>query len=219
MRGERVNNNTLRARLRDAASRRCCRDEGAVLVEFALVAPLLIAILAGSFDFGVGFRNRIVLQGATRNGARAAAVLGPNTTADKAALSTIAAGTVDLTSSTIFKAIVFETDENGAVNPTCLTTPMSNSGAGVSSLTIGCNVYNNFQVTNAYTASFVQAGAGCTTGWDRFYCPANRQNALTGPPDYLGVYTEVVYTPMTKLFRTSFTLTDKVVVRVEPQPA
>lgn len=205
-----------RARIRAGLDRRCRDDDGAVLVEFALVAPLLVVILAGTIDFGIGFRNRIVIQGAVRNGARMAAVLGPDASADQMALSTMAAGLSDLTNATITKVIVFETDQNGAITSACTSITPSGSGSGVSSSSTGCNVYNATQVTNSST-TFVQAGSGCTTGWDRFYCPKNRSNQLTGPPDYLGVYMEINYIPLTKIFKTSFSLSDKVVVRIEPQ--
>ena len=43
---------------------------GAELIEFALVAPLLILLLAGIFDFGMMFRTFEAVTNAAREGAR-----------------------------------------------------------------------------------------------------------------------------------------------------
>jgi len=55
-------------------SDRVRRQDGAVAVEFALIAPILILILAGVVQFGIVYSQYQVLQGAAREGARCAAV-------------------------------------------------------------------------------------------------------------------------------------------------
>lgn len=50
------------------------REEGQAMVEFALIAPLLILILFAVIQFGVIFNDYIALTDATRMGARKAAV-------------------------------------------------------------------------------------------------------------------------------------------------
>lgn len=57
-----------------ARQRMCGRRRGSGLVEFALVAPLLLAILLGIIDFGILARNSLVIANAAREGARAAAL-------------------------------------------------------------------------------------------------------------------------------------------------
>jgi Flp pilus assembly protein TadG len=49
-------------------------EEGQTLVEFALVAPVLLLILFGIVQFGIAFKNSIVVTDAVRAGARQAAV-------------------------------------------------------------------------------------------------------------------------------------------------
>jgi Flp pilus assembly protein TadG len=49
-------------------------EDGQTLVEFVLVAPLLLLILFGIVQFGVAFKNSIVVADAVRAGARQAAV-------------------------------------------------------------------------------------------------------------------------------------------------
>src|SRR5438093_9331803 len=50
------------------------REEGAVAVEFAIVAPVLILILFAIIEFGIMFSKYEVYVGAAREGARYAAV-------------------------------------------------------------------------------------------------------------------------------------------------
>jgi Flp pilus assembly protein TadG len=45
-------------------------DAGAELIEFAIVVPLLVLLLAGIFDFGMMFRSFEVVTNAAREGAR-----------------------------------------------------------------------------------------------------------------------------------------------------
>jgi Flp pilus assembly protein TadG len=49
-------------------------DRGAVIVEFALIVPILMILLVGIINFGVAYNTQIALQGAAREGARALAL-------------------------------------------------------------------------------------------------------------------------------------------------
>lgn len=62
----------IRRRLR--AARRLRDDDGQALVEFAVVAPLLVLLLFAVLQFGVLFNNYLVLTDAVRVGGRTAAV-------------------------------------------------------------------------------------------------------------------------------------------------
>jgi hypothetical protein len=65
----------LRRRASSVHSRVRRRDErGVALVEFAVVAPLLVAIVAGIIDFGFLFNDVISVRQGTRDAARNAAV-------------------------------------------------------------------------------------------------------------------------------------------------
>ena len=50
------------------------RDRGAILVEFALIVPILVILLVGIIEFGRAYNTQIALQGAAREGARALAL-------------------------------------------------------------------------------------------------------------------------------------------------
>lgn len=50
------------------------RDRGAVIVEFALILPILMMLLVGIVEFGRAYNAQISLQAAAREGARALAL-------------------------------------------------------------------------------------------------------------------------------------------------
>ncbi len=49
-------------------------EDGATAIEFALVLPILIMILVGTFEFGLAYNNYLAITHAAREGARMAAV-------------------------------------------------------------------------------------------------------------------------------------------------
>lgn len=56
------------------SGRRDIRETGQAMVEFALVAPVLFLTVLGLMTMGVTFGKQLDLKGATRDGARRAAV-------------------------------------------------------------------------------------------------------------------------------------------------
>ena len=59
--------------------RRWRSDEGAELIEFALVVPMLLFLLAGIAEFGIIFQQYEVVTNAAREGARIAVLPGYST--------------------------------------------------------------------------------------------------------------------------------------------
>lgn len=90
-------------RLLDASStgrsRRRGRESGQALVEFALVLPVLMLMVAGIVDFGFAFNAWNTAQNAAREGARIAAVSTSEATIKKRA--NVAGGTIGLTATDI----------------------------------------------------------------------------------------------------------------------
>lgn len=202
---------------------RLAGDEGAVVIEAALVLPVLLVFLSGIIDFGVGFRNRTLLQSALRNGARSAAAAVNDPTADQLALSTLVAGLQGATNLTLDKAIIFEanTITDGRPTGTCLVITPTAAGAGNSGA--NCNVYGPSQIAAAAAGSF-DYGTGSCAGWARYWCPggANPGNERTANlpnnVDALGFYVEASYAPFTGLFSDDVLITDSVVMSLEPAP-
>ena len=81
----------MRRRLRNPGN----SESGQAIVEFAMVLPILMALLLGILQFGIVFNNYITLTDATRAGARKAAVsrfLNDNGASAKQAVQDSAAG-------------------------------------------------------------------------------------------------------------------------------
>lgn len=71
------------------------RDEGQAITEFALILPILVALLLGIIQFGIVFNNYVTITDAARAGARKAAVsrfLGDGGAAAKATAQASAQG-------------------------------------------------------------------------------------------------------------------------------
>lgn len=198
---------------------RCTDDAGSVLVEAAIVFPLLAVLISGLMEFGVAWRNRNIIESSLRNAVRVEAQLGKDKDADKRALISMWSGMSKYKNSSINKVVVYRSTAANGLAPTNCTGATTNdtSGNGVVGL---CNVYSENQVKNAGLTSTGFQGS-CSAGWDRFWCPANRKNLLTDPPDYVGIWVSVKYTTLTKLFpaTNNLTITDWVVARIEPVAA
>lgn len=104
------------------------KDRGANLVEFALLAPLLIILLLGIVEFGWLFSQNNDVRHGAREGARAAAVsLGGN-----AALHAHTCNSMDLTSSVTVQFTDGPSGEIGEVGSvSVVATPSSLSGLGL----------------------------------------------------------------------------------------
>jgi Flp pilus assembly protein TadG len=210
-------------------------DDGSVFVESVMVVPILLALLCGVLDFGVGMRDRQLLQGAGRNATRVAAASANYSTsanADQMAMTTLWSGLQSLQNVQILRVVVFKanpttwssqaSDALASPPAACLTTPTSGGGAGVRANGVFCNIYSSAQVQNA-TTTWVSAGTACstTTGYDQYWCPNGRLTALTANanrgPDYLGLYVAVRYTTFTGFLRKTIDMTDTTVVRLEPK--
>ncbi|MGH7551129.1 MAG: TadE/TadG family type IV pilus assembly protein [Gemmatimonadota bacterium] len=63
------------------------RDSGQSVAEFAIVLPILLALLVGIFEFGVAWNRKQVLTNAAREGARLAVL--PNTFSEAAVNATM----------------------------------------------------------------------------------------------------------------------------------
>lgn len=91
-------------------------EKGAALVEFAMVASLLLMIVFGIVEFGLAFRDRLTMANSTQGASRIAAALGNDAAADYETLLALAQSLQTLPSSGIgiVKAVdIYEADGNG----------------------------------------------------------------------------------------------------------
>lgn len=209
---------------------RLADDEGAILVEMALILPVLILLLMGVFELGIMWRDQLTITAALRGAARVDAQLGatstcavapcPNKFADKNALTSLNASISKYNNAALQKVVVWNaTSSSNKVTPnSCKTTVTNNaSGAGVAGL---CNVYSATQVATAQSSTqFQDTVNNCGAGWDHWWCPTTRNNSLASGLDWLGMYTNVQYNTVTNALPATMsvmTLQDSVTMRIEP---
>lgn len=198
------------------------RDErGAVLLELAFIAMILLVIVAGTFDYGFAWRTGMAANEAARTGARVGSGQGISRGADYYALNGVRSA---LQSSGIAgdvqKVIVFKsTTTNGSVPSSCLLPSPSGS----------CNVLTGAQLTALSASSYdltissdpqvAPTGTGCLrssaatyVGW----CPNARSNNQDTGADYYGIYVEVRYRNKFKVLGESVTVKRTAIMRLEP---
>jgi Flp pilus assembly protein TadG len=199
------------------AQGRCHGDDGAVLVEAAMVLPLLATMILGAFEFGMGWRQNSYQSASIAAGVRQLATNGTARYADMYALQSFMAGMNQTRNLSINRVVIFEASSTGMpTNAACLTTAAVSTGTGI---TGACNIYSLTPLQNLTTANFGTTGTTCSsTAWDRYWCPLDqRKDAQGDPPDFVGMYVVSTYTPYTKLVPNSFTLTDKGFMQIEPK--
>jgi Flp pilus assembly protein TadG len=182
------------------------RERGAALVEFALVAPVLMLLIFGAFEYGMFFKDYLTVANTTRTGARVGSAAGSSADADyqilqavKAAAAALPGGSASIQQISIYKSA----SAGGSPTTTCQTT---------SSATDKCNTYT----ASAFSQPSSKFGCGAGS-LDSVWCPTTRVDSQAIGPDYIGVWVKTTHGFVTKLFGTSRTITDSVVMRIEPK--
>ena len=196
---------------------RCAGDGGAAVAEFALMLPFLAMFVFGVIDFGNAYRQENLLEGGVMTAARTNTQLARNTSADFQTLRSISETFGNMKGVTLTKVIVWKANTSNNVPANCLNLPVIATANGIPG---SCNVYSPAQVTSASEVTGFGRPLGataCTTSnWDTNWCPMGRVNA-DGQGDYLGVYIEMTYAPLTKFaFTGTITMSEQVIYRLEP---
>ena len=146
----------MRHRLSVRRARRANGEDGLALLETAIIAPFLVLLAMGIWEFSNGWQSNLTVQTTVRAGARTGSGLGNDRAADYAMLQAVKAGLTDFAAADIQKVIVYKaTDVNGAVPAGCVTTGSSSS--------LACNVYTGAQLNSLTLANFTgDAVSGCT---------------------------------------------------------
>jgi hypothetical protein len=189
---------SLRCRVGRARRTTADRERGAVLVEAALIFPLLIFVVLGIAEYSLAYRNSLSVSSASRAGARTASALARNANYATDTRDAVAAALSALPKSRWQEVWVYQ-----AQKPTDAAPGLPDSGDFTS-----CTKCVRF-TWDAATSSWSQAGT-----WDD-----QTQDACAGEADYIGVYVKAEHRYVTKLFGTSRTLQDHTVMRFEPIPS
>lgn len=183
-------------------------ERGASLVELAFVCLFIITILAGTYDFGQGWRAGLATNEASRTAARTSSAMGKKWYADWYGLSGAKAA---LANSGMLKyverVVVFKADNaNGSVPTECTT---------ATSTTQLCNIITGAQFRAMVQGNFNTTTGCMTTAQVRNWCPSSRNNVqLTS--DYYGVWINVQVPKMFKFLGQKTSVTRETVMRLEP---
>lgn len=187
---------------RHSAGRRLARDtddeRGAALVEFAIVALLLVTLALGTFEMGMAWSDSQLVTQAARTGARSVTQLGINGQADSFTVESIEAALGDQ-GTNVTRIVIFDASAaDGAMPAACSAA----SSPGVSG---ACSIYDG-------------SDFGTYATWvDGSWPPSTRNNDFDAG-DYVGVTVEISRPYLTGFFGGStLTITDTAVMRIEPE--
>lgn len=177
---------------------RNARERGAVLVETAILLPVVILITFGLIEFSSAFQSSSTATAAARAGARVASA--------EAKYSSYAIDAARAASSALHSIPNNEPVEMWVYQDNGSGYPLTGNFTTCST---NCIKYP----WNTTTKSFDTTNPG-GGGW-----PATSQNACQQAGwDSVGVYVKVNHKFLTKLFGASITLQDHAVFRLEPAP-
>lgn len=195
----------LRARRRQG-------DRGAALVEAAFITPVFALLVFGILEFGLAFRDYLTVANTSRDSARGASAYGDALYSDYNVIQVAKQSSKGFRPNEIQRLIIFKaTSVNSSIhNPSnpanaCLTATVGIPGV--------CNVYGPSDMTRPKS----DFGCKTTQNLDRYWCPTDRETSASGPPDYVGVYVRAQHNFITGLFGSGMTMTDEIVMRMEPQ--
>lgn len=184
---------------------------GAVLVEFALVLPVVVVLVLGLLEYGNLWRQVGTLERAAQQGARAVSAQADGRFADYEGLRAVDAVTRGMSGVEVDRVVIYRaTSSDGEVPPTCL----SGSQAGL------CNHYTGSQVETTNPVGFPAGSASdptCAPGsWDIAWCPTSRPRGDVNPIR-IGVHVTVSYTPVTGILPgPTVTVERDAVFQIEP---
>ena len=188
------------------------RQRGAVLVETAMVVPILIFLCFGIFEVGVAWRSSNEL---TRSVGSAIVDSGRQTDGRYSDLFAMERITASLAGTeTLDWVIVYKTDDTRPEpSVDCLNDAAAIAGTNqVRSRPDECVVFGGVFAENATTADF--PSPTCTGDIDDDFCPADRDSVLTAGTDRLGLAVQVQHDWLTGFLPGGVTLADHAVIPI-----
>ncbi len=193
-------------------------ENGAVVVEAALILPLFVALIFGIIEVGSMFLNFSAVRNASREAARQASASASSPTADQEAL--LAAGkSLSTLVGSLEGIIIFKAESlNDKVPVNCLTALRTATALPLADTTSKCNVYLANQVRSPDITHFGAQAAKDPAFWDGEWPAQLRNDSLSTntTPDLLGVYVEVRHAGATGLLPKR-TIRSLNIFQLEPQ--
>lgn len=242
-----MNRSTRRTRFTQCENSRRRRDDsGSTLIEAAFAMPIFVLLLFGIIEFSTVLMSYQGATNAVHAAGRVIAAQGNQGTADQMALLRLQKEAQGIPSGEVQEIIVWKaTGPSDTVPANCKaltaglfpSTPVGITVGTSPNVSAGsCNAY--FTPEDSTQGAFALAGSvnashyfgsAASDAWtavrvDQFYPPTGRSvstaqpgSASTAKPDYVGIWIKLKHSYYTGLFGTAVTITDQVVVQVEPQ--
>jgi len=177
-------------------TRRRGDQRGAVLVEVAIVLPVLMTVVLGVIEYSSAYHDSSVTADAARAGGRVAAAQALNPAQATNAAGAVSGALQSLPAAAPQEMWFYKANANGYPgNGTTFTTCSAN-----------CIKYLWLPASKTFDTANPQGG-----GW-----AASSENVCTQPFDEVGIYVKINHAFITKLFGVSVTLTEHSVFRLEP---
>ena len=186
--------------------RRARDSRGAVLIEAAILMPVLALFLFGILEWGLAFRSGLTVSDASRAGARVAAAMPRNPEYQTSAAAAVSGrlASAGIPSEQIETLVIYRADPaTGGLRGG------GSSDAAIEACTTSCWRFS----WDVATRTFVPVSGG--PSW-----PYTSQAACGGATDtdHVGVYVRVDHGFVTSLFGSGLSLTERTVMRLEPLP-
>ncbi len=166
-------------------------ERGAALVEFVLVAPLLILLLLGTAEMGLAIRDWLTVTSASRSGARVGTAAANNPAADTAILGAVEAAMSTSDFDSVTSVWVYAVTPAGDRDPAR---------------------------TNVYSRTGVGCGWNPCPGGGGVPWPPVSRNVALGSLDTLGVRVNFTHSWITGVLGLAdASWSDDAVMRIEPQ--
>jgi Flp pilus assembly pilin Flp len=189
-------------------------DTGATIVEFALLMPFLLVLGLGTADMGLGWVASDRVESASAQATRVAAVSGARVEADRDVLVALAAALPANELANLNRLVIFKPGSGGTVPSGCIKAAGDPSETGATD----CNTYSGATARAATSTSMTGFGGGAGAK-DRYWAPASRKQALTDPPDYIGVWIRTTHDSQVGGFFGAITMTKVTILRIQPDLA
>jgi hypothetical protein len=193
-------------------------ERGAVLVEAALITPIILALVFGTLEMGYAFYGKLTVNHMSVAGARAASGGANDVLSDYDMLQAVNGASTGMSASDITMVVVYRaTVPTDRVPTACKTASVTNTSS-----IQGCNRYTGSDIALASTQFGCTGPPGPASKIDHYWCPTSRKTALlatspNGPPDYVGVYVEAIHHNLTGLFGATYTFKSDTVMKIEPR--
>jgi Flp pilus assembly protein TadG len=193
-------------------------DDGATIIEAAIIMPLLLLVMFGFMEYSNLFKDKMSVSNSAHDAAREASQSANFYDADFSTLY-MAARSLRSLSADVDRVIIFKASStNDTVPPACLAVvPVAGQPNGVLNT---CNVYVGSFVTGLASAERVNFGY-VPLGpdkYDKFY-PALTRSASRTVSEYVGVYIEANYDHITGAVPTPSRMKSTAVTPIEARTA